>query len=120
MRAPVVAEIVSMCVAFARVRPATEPCPGSPSARLAEWKPHRAHRPHRAAAQIALMLGGFFVVAAMQKWRLHERIALIAMKRIGLNVVRLLFSTMFVTWFLSMWMCVRAGGERGWEVGAKG
>jgi len=51
-----------------------------------------------------LFAGGFFIAMAMQKWNLHERIALHIIKRTGTNSRRLILGFMVATAFLSMWI----------------
>lgn len=53
---------------------------------------------------IFLFAGGFFIAMAMQKWRLHERIALNIVARTGGNPSRLVLGFMIATAFLSMWI----------------
>ena len=53
---------------------------------------------------IFLFMGGFFLAMAMQKWNLHERIALNIVIRTGTNPSRLVLGFMLGTAFLSMWI----------------
>jgi len=53
---------------------------------------------------IFLFAGGFFIAMAMQKWNLHERIALNIVLRTGTNPSRLVLGFMLATAFLSMWI----------------
>lgn len=53
---------------------------------------------------IFLFAGGFFIAMAMQKWNLHERIALNIVIRTGTNASRLVLGFMLATAFLSMWI----------------
>ncbi len=53
---------------------------------------------------IFLFAGGFFIAMAMQKWNLHERIALNVVKRVGSKPRSLVFGFMLATAFLSMWI----------------
>lgn len=53
---------------------------------------------------IFLFMGGFFIAMAMQKWNLHERIALNIVIRTGTNPSRLVLGFMLATAFLSMWI----------------
>jgi len=54
---------------------------------------------------IFLFLGGFLLAAAMQRWRLHERIALFVLVHLGRFGARgLLAGAMLSAWFLSMWI----------------
>ena len=55
-------------------------------------------------ANIFLFMGGFFIAMAMQKWNLHERIALNIVVRTGTNPSNLVFGFMLATAFLSMWI----------------
>jgi sodium-dependent dicarboxylate transporter 2/3/5 len=63
----------------------------------------------RAAAPYAnelifLFMGGFFLAAAMEEWRLHERIALSIVAGVGTSPERLVLGFMCATAFLSMWI----------------
>lgn len=51
-----------------------------------------------------LFAGGFFIAMAMQKWNLHERIALKTIRLTGTNLHGLVFGFMLATAFLSMWI----------------
>ncbi len=53
---------------------------------------------------IFLFIGGFLVALAIQKWNLHQRIALTILKVVGLSPAKILFGFMFATAFLSMWI----------------
>lgn len=53
---------------------------------------------------IFLFVGGFIIGIAMQKWRLHERIALGILSRIGSGATAIIAGFMISTAFLSMWM----------------
>jgi sodium-dependent dicarboxylate transporter 2/3/5 len=53
---------------------------------------------------IYLFAGGFFIAMAMQKWRLHERIALNIVARTGSDPGSLVLGFMVATAFLSMWI----------------
>lgn len=53
---------------------------------------------------IFLFAGGFFIAMAMQKWGLHERLALNIIVRTGTNPHRLVLGFMAATAFISMWM----------------
>jgi solute carrier family 13 (sodium-dependent dicarboxylate transporter), member 2/3/5 len=53
---------------------------------------------------IWLFAGGFFIAMAMQKWNLHERIALKTIRLTGTNLHGLVFGFMLATAFLSMWI----------------
>jgi solute carrier family 13 (sodium-dependent dicarboxylate transporter), member 2/3/5 len=53
---------------------------------------------------IFLFAGGFFIAMAMQKWGLHERLALQIIRRSGSSDRRLILGFMAATAFLSMWI----------------
>ena len=53
---------------------------------------------------IYLFAGGFFIAMAMQKWGLHERIALNIVKRTGTNMNRLVLGFMISTAGISLWI----------------
>ena len=53
---------------------------------------------------IFLFAGGFFIAMAMQKWRLHERIALSIILRAGTAPARLVLGFMIATAALSLWI----------------
>ncbi len=55
-------------------------------------------------SNIFLFMGGFFIAMAMQKWNLHERIALMIVSRTGTDPGRLVLGFMLGTGFISMWM----------------
>ena len=55
-------------------------------------------------SNIFLFAGGFFIAMAMQKWNLHERIALQVVKRTGSHPQALVGGFMLATAFLSMWI----------------
>ena len=53
---------------------------------------------------IFLFAGGFFLAMAMQKWKLHERIALNILLKTGTKPSRLVLGFMLATGLLSMWI----------------
>lgn len=53
---------------------------------------------------IFLLIGGFLVALAMQRWGLHKRIALVTLKFFGVKPGRILLGFMITTAFLSMWI----------------
>lgn len=53
---------------------------------------------------VFFLMGGFLIAAAMQKWNLHQRIALNIICVIGSSPKRLLLGFMVATSFLSLWI----------------
>ena len=53
---------------------------------------------------IFLYVGGFFIAMAMQKWNLHERVALNVVRRTGTHPAALVGGFMLATALLSMWI----------------
>lgn len=53
---------------------------------------------------IFLFIGGFILAIAIEKWKLHKRIALTIIKLVGTNVVNIILGFMLATAFLSMWI----------------
>ncbi len=53
---------------------------------------------------IMLFMGGFIIALAMEKWNLHQRIALSIISFIGTNAVSIILGFMIATMFLSMWI----------------
>lgn len=53
---------------------------------------------------IFLFLGGFSIAIAMEKWNLHQRIALSIVSVIGTSPRRIILGFMVATGFLSMWV----------------
>lgn len=53
---------------------------------------------------IFLFLGGFSLALAMEKWNLHQRIALTIVAAIGTSPRRIILGFMVATGFLSMWV----------------
>ena len=53
---------------------------------------------------IFLLLGGFLIACALQRWHLHQRIALNVAVRSGKKPYRLILGIMLVVAFLSMWL----------------
>jgi len=57
-----------------------------------------------ATHNIFLFMGGFFISMAMQKWKLHRRIALHIISLVGVKPSRIVLGFMLATAFLSMWI----------------
>lgn len=53
---------------------------------------------------IMLFMGGFIIALAMERWNLHQRIALSIIKIIGTNSRKIILGFMIATLFLSMWI----------------
>jgi sodium-dependent dicarboxylate transporter 2/3/5 len=53
---------------------------------------------------IFLFMGGFFIAVAMERWRLHIRIALAIVAAVGTSPRRLVLGFMVATAFISMWI----------------
>lgn len=53
---------------------------------------------------VFLFMGGFFIARAMQKWNLHERIALSIISIVGVSPKKIILGLMCATAFLSMWI----------------
>lgn len=53
---------------------------------------------------IFLFMGGFFIARAIQKWNLHERIALFIISLVGTSPKKIILGLMCATAFLSMWI----------------
>ena len=53
---------------------------------------------------IYLFMGGFMLARAIERWNLHERIALNIVNRVGMSPQRLILGMMVATAFLSMWI----------------
>lgn len=53
---------------------------------------------------VFLYLGGFILAIAIEKWKLHRRIALSIIKLIGTNIRFIILGFMVATAFLSMWI----------------
>ncbi|HEX9733466.1 MAG TPA: DASS family sodium-coupled anion symporter [Thermoanaerobaculia bacterium] len=53
---------------------------------------------------IFLFLGGFLIALAMERWRLHRRLALNVIARLGTRPARIVAGFMVASAFLSMWI----------------
>ena len=53
---------------------------------------------------IFLFMGGFFLAFAMEKWKLHQRLAYAIIQRAGATPIRVLLGIMTTTFLISMWI----------------
>ena len=53
---------------------------------------------------IYLFMGGFLIAVTVEKWNLHRRIALYAIRLVGVTPDRIILGFMLATAFLSMWI----------------
>ncbi|MCL0063411.1 SLC13 family permease [Peptococcaceae bacterium] len=60
--------------------------------------PHYAHR------IIFLFMGGFIIAAAIIKWNLHKRLALLIVSAVGVSPKKIILGFILATAFLSMWI----------------
>ncbi len=66
--------------------------------------PSKEVAPNYTNHYVFLLLGGFFIALAMQRWNLHTRIALAIIRLVGASARRLVLGFMLATGFLSMWI----------------
>lgn len=57
-----------------------------------------------ANSSVMLLLGGFLIALAMERWGLHRRIAFRIMRFVGSEPRRLVLGVMLATGFISMWV----------------
>lgn len=60
--------------------------------------------PHYANPLLFMFLGGFVIALAMERWNLHQRIALLILSRVGFAPASLVGGFIAATAFLSMWV----------------
>ena len=60
--------------------------------------------PNYANHYVFLLLGGFFIALALQRWNLHTRMALWIIRAVGTSARRLVLGFMLAAGFLSMWI----------------
>src|SRR5690606_34893863 len=53
---------------------------------------------------VFLYMGGFIIALAIEKWRLHKRIAINIINLIGTDIRKIILGFMVATAFLSMWI----------------
>ncbi|MFV0408305.1 MAG: SLC13 family permease [Paracoccus sp. (in: a-proteobacteria)] len=70
---------------------------------LTERTVNEATAPY-ASSIVVLFLGGFLIAIAMEKWNLHRRVALLTLRRVGVQPKRIVLGMMLATGFLSMWV----------------
>ncbi|GEM_PF-1226 len=60
--------------------------------------------PNYASKIIFLFMGGFMIAAAMTRWNLHKRLALLIVNAIGTSPRKIILGFMIASAFLSMWI----------------
>ena len=53
---------------------------------------------------VFLLLGGFLIALAVERWNLHHRLSLLIIRAVGIGANRLVLGFMAATGFLSMWI----------------
>ena len=66
--------------------------------------PFKDVAPHYMEEVIFLFIGGFLFAFALERWNLHNRIALGIISKVGSSPSAMLFDVMISSFFISMWI----------------